>query len=107
MGRLTEQAAARQALRDSERSCERKVVRRHAILRSHDRTQTITIHDISSGGMKVQNAFGLIPGDRVTVELLTRRSFEGRVMWSVPPYCGIKFDAELADTDPLLAPPAP
>jgi hypothetical protein len=48
------------------------------------------------------NAFGLMPGDLIRVELLTRRAFEGTVAWCVPPYCGIKFTQLVAEDDPLL-----
>lgn len=89
------------------RTSERHAIRKHAILHSHDRTQTVLIRDISAGGMKIQNAFGLIDGDTVTVELLTRRVFQGTVAWSVPPYCGIKFTTPLAANDPLLTTYAP
>jgi hypothetical protein len=52
--------------------------------------------------MKLKNAFGLVPGDVVTVELLFDRTLEGTVMWSVAPYTGVNFDELLADDDPLL-----
>lgn len=84
------------------RTSERRSIRKHAILHCHDRVQTVVIRDISAGGMKIQNAFGLAPGDVVRVELLTRRAFEGKVAWAVSPYCGIKFDTALEQGDPLL-----
>jgi hypothetical protein len=87
------------------RASERRGIRKHAILHCHDRVQTVVVHDISAGGMKIQNAFGLIPGDIVRIELLTRRSFDGKVVWSVPPYCGISFDEPMSRTDPLLSAP--
>jgi len=52
--------------------------------------------------MKLKNAFGLVPGDVVTVELLSNRTLEGTVMWSVAPYTGIAFDELLPEDDPLL-----
>ncbi len=89
----------------SDRTAERRTIRKHAILHCHDRVQTILIRDISVGGMKIQNAFGLIDGDSVKVELLTRRVFEGKIAWSYPPYCGIQFNTPLSDTDLLLTTP--
>jgi hypothetical protein len=92
----------------AERSCaedrrfERETIKKNAILYSHDRTQSILIRDISCGGMKIQNAFGLMPGDVVRIGLLTRRSFEGTVAWSVPPYSGIKFNKPLGEDDPIF-----
>lgn len=104
MGEPSEYFAAADELAAREgRSDERRSVRKHAILHSHDRMQTVVIRDISTGGMKVQNAFGLAPGDDVRVELLTRRAFEGKVAWAVSPYCGIKFVEPLAQNDPLLS----
>jgi hypothetical protein len=84
------------------RSDERHQIRKHAILQCRDRTQTVLVRDISRTGMKVQNAFGLVAGDAVSIEFLTRRTFEGTVVWSVPPYCGIEFTTPLAEDDPLL-----
>src|SRR5262245_10920619 len=84
------------------RRSDRQSVHKHAILHAHDRTQSVLIRDISAGGMKIQNAFGLMPGDEVRVELLTRRGFAGKIAWSLPPFCGIKFDTVLDSDDPLL-----
>ena len=84
------------------RRFERETIRKNAFVHSHDRTQSVLIRDISCGGMKIQNAFGLMPGDAIMVELLTRRIYEGTVAWSVPPYCGVKSNKPLAEDDPLL-----
>jgi hypothetical protein len=73
-----------------------------AVLQVHDRFQRITIHNVSQGGMQLKDAFGLMPGDVITVELLSRRTFDGTVAWSVAPYTGIAFDEPLADDDPML-----
>jgi hypothetical protein len=93
-------SAERSAAED--RRVERETIRKYAILYSHDRMQSVLIRDISCGGMKIQNGFGLMPGDAVRIELLTRRSFEGTVAWSVPPYCGIKFNKPLGEDDPIF-----
>lgn len=104
MARLSEHIAAADALSLHEgRTSARRAMRKHAILHCHDRVQTVVIRDISEGGMKIQNAFGLAPGDTVRVELLTRRAFEGKVAWAVSPYCGVKFDVPLEKNDPLLS----
>jgi len=95
-------AAATQPTSAEDRSFERRSIRKHAILHCHDRVQTIVIRDISVGGMKIQNAFGLLTGDPVKIELLTRRVLDGTVAWSIPPYCGVKFNAPLSEDDPLL-----
>jgi hypothetical protein len=82
-------------------------IRKHAILHCHERVQTVVVRDISAGGVKIQNAFGLVPGDPITLEFLTRRKIEGEIAWSVPPYCGVKFNAPLASDDPMLTMTAP
>ena len=84
------------------RSFARRKARLDAILTMHGRFQRILIHNISRSGMKLKNAFGLVPGDAVTVELLFDRTLEGTVMWSVAPYTGLAFDELLAADDPLL-----
>ena len=108
MRRQGEQAAAVLELRWTEgRLSERRPIRKYAMLHYLDRTQTILIRDISRGGMKIQNAFGLMVGDPIRIELITRRAFDGTVVWAQPPYCGIKFATELAEDDPLLMPHTP
>jgi hypothetical protein len=108
MRRQGEQSTAVVELRWTEgRLSERRPIRKHAILHYLDRAQTILIRDISRGGMKIQNAFGLMAGDTIRIELVTRRAFEGTVAWAQPPYCGIKFATELAADDPLLTTHAP
>ena len=103
MRRQGEQSTAVVELRWTEgRLSERRPIRKHAILHYLDRAQTILIRDISRGGMKIQNAFGLMAGDAIRIELVTRRAFEGTVAWAQPPYCGIKFATPLAEDDPLL-----
>jgi PilZ domain len=102
-----EERAVAKAAPAEARSSERHGIRKHAILHCHDRVQTVLLRDISSGGVKIQNAFGLVAGDTVRLELLTRRTFEGTVAWSVPPYCGIRFTTPLAEDDPLLLANAP
>jgi PilZ domain-containing protein len=84
------------------RSFARHKARLEGILTLHGRFQRVLLHNISRSGVKLKNAFGLVPGDVVTVELLSDRTLEGTVMWSVAPYTGIAFDDLLADNDPLL-----
>lgn len=60
------------------------------------------IREISRTGVKLDAAFGINPGDAVTVELLSRRTLEGTVVWSVAAFCGIEFDQPLAENDPAL-----
>jgi hypothetical protein len=103
--RYSERAAATMAAWD--RASMRYGIRKHAILHCHDRVQTVVVRDISGGGVKIQNAFGLVPGDPITLEFLTRRKIEGEIAWSVPPYCGVRFNTPLESDDPLLTMTAP
>ena len=85
-----------------QRSHARLETRMDAVLHLNGRTQRIVIHDISRGGLKLEHAFGLNPGDVITIELLSRRTFEGKVAWMVAPYTGITFEQPLAENDPSL-----
>jgi len=87
------------------RSFARHKTRCDAVLNAHGRFQPVIIHNVSRSGMKLKNAFGLVPGDVVAVELLSRRRFDGTVMWAVAPYTGIAFDESLAEDDPVLISP--
>jgi len=80
----------------------RHAAARPAILHAHGRAQCVDIHDISRAGLKLDRAFGLKPGDPVTVELLSRRTIRGTVAWSVAAFCGIAFDQPLAQNDSAL-----
>ena len=86
----------------TQRSFGRYGTRTRAILHSHGRFQSIIIRDISRSGIKMENAAGLIPGDAVTIELLSRRNLRGKVAWSVASFAGVVFDSPLAEHDPLL-----
>jgi len=44
----------------------------------------------------------ITPGEAVTVELLSRRTLESMVAWSVAAFCSIEFDQPLAENDPAL-----
>jgi len=94
-------ASAEQHLSER-RAFARQKTRWDAVLYVHGRFQNILIHNISCSGMKLKNAFGLVPGDVVSVELLSHRTFEGTVMWSVAPYTGVEFTEFLAEDDPIF-----
>jgi hypothetical protein len=75
---------------------------RFAILHAHGRLQCVDLRDISRSEVKLDRAFGLKPGDPVSVELLSRRTLDGTVAWSVAAFCGIEFDQPLAENDLAL-----
>jgi len=95
------QASAERSL-TKDRPFDRHAATQHAILHSNGRIQCVDICGISRRGVKLDPAFGLKPGDAVTVELLSRRTLEGTVAWSVAAFCGIEFDQPLAENDPAL-----
>lgn len=84
------------------RSLDRKAAGQ-AILHAHGRLQCVDMTVISREGVKLDRAFGVKAGDPVTVELLSRRTLNGTVAWSVAAYCGIEFEHPLAEHDPALA----
>lgn len=84
------------------RAHSRREVTFNAIAHCRGRFQSIVIRDISRGGMKLQNAFAFMSGDMVRVELLTGRGFEGRIAWSIHPFCGFVFQTLIDEWDALL-----
>jgi hypothetical protein len=62
----------------------------------------VIVRNVSRGGMMLENAFGAMQADRMRVVLLSGRAFEGEIMWTVAPYCGFRFDAEVAENDPIM-----
>ena len=84
------------------RKHERSQTRIRASVFCHGRHQCIVIRNISSGGLKMENAFGLAVGDKVRISTLKGESYSGVVAWSVSPYTGVKFDTPLDPEDPLF-----
>ena len=84
------------------RTFERRNTWVHASLASDGRTQSIVIRNISRGGMRIEFAYGLVPGDQVEIELTSGRKLAGTIVWSVAAYCGLEFPAPLAEDDPVL-----
>ena len=104
MGRLASNAKTNAAAPDAlkQRAFERHDTRMRALLHFRARYQSVIVRDVSPGGMKLEKAFGLMPGDIVTIELMSGRAFQGKVMWSVAPFCGLAFENTLEQQDPLL-----
>ncbi len=90
---------------DCRRSSPRRPVRWNAV--AYDcggrRGTHVIVRNVSSGGMMLENAFGAMQGDRMRVVLLSGRSFEGEVMWTVAPYCGFRFNSEVAENDAIMS----
>jgi hypothetical protein len=73
-----------------------------AVLYLDGRTQSVVIHNVSRGGLKLEHALGLAKGDDITIDLLNHRSLSATVMWAGFPYTGVAFDQQLPENDPLL-----
>ncbi len=84
------------------RAFERRNTWVQAALHFDGRTQSIVVRDVSRGGMKIEFAYGLEPGDQVRIELMSGRMLEATVAWSVAAYCGVEFASLLDEHDPVL-----
>lgn len=85
------------------RSSPRRAVRWNAIVYHSGRIDgaPVVIRNISSGGLMLENAFGLFEREYVRVVLLSGRVLEGQIMWALSRYCGMRFTRELSPDDPL------
>jgi hypothetical protein len=84
------------------RTFERRSTWVQAALHFDGRTQSIVVRDVSRGGMKIEFAYGLSPGDQVSIELMSGRVLKATVAWSVAAYCGVEFPSPLNEDDPVL-----
>lgn len=73
-----------------------------AVLYLRQRFQSTTIRDISLGGVRLDGAVGLMPGDEVKVVLMTGHSKAGVVRWWLKGSCGVSFLTELESGDSFL-----
>jgi PilZ domain len=85
------------------RVCERRSTWSPAVVHFDGHAQNVIIRDMSRGGMKIEFAYGLMPGDRIRVELASGRMLEATVMWSVAAFCGVEFPSMLEEDDPAIA----
>jgi hypothetical protein len=84
------------------RTFERRSTWVHAVMHLEGNSQSIVVRDVSRGGMRIEYAYGLAPGDHIRIEFMSGRSLDGTVAWSVAAYCGVEFPSPLAEDDPLL-----
>jgi hypothetical protein len=81
--------------------------RRHgrmsALLHVRARWQTVVVVDYSEGGVQIEGSFGLVPGDVITLELLTGHRIDIKVVWSLGSKLGARFSERLMEGDPVLA----
>jgi PilZ domain-containing protein len=86
------------------RAAVRPNVRLPCILEHHGRTFQAVAKDISTGGVGLEDAPALTCQDVVLVEFEDGHCFAGLVVWSKGKRAGVKFDAPLKPSHPLLAP---
>jgi hypothetical protein len=82
------------------RQHERRSAAITALVHTHGRHQTVSILDISTGGLQLQGAFGVIKGDRIEVELLTGHRLPAKVVWSLGSRIGAEFSPPIAADHP-------
>jgi len=95
--RRAEPAGKATALR---RQHERRSAAITGLVHCHGRYQTVSILDISMGGLQLQGAFGVTKGDRIEVELLTGHRLTAKVMWSLGSRIGAEFSPPIAADHP-------
>lgn len=67
-------------------------MRRNVLVHCRDLFHTAVLHDLSQGGCRLHGTFGLMPGDRIDIELMSGRIFSGRVAWSVGSQVGVALE---------------
>jgi PilZ domain len=73
-----------------------------ALVHSHGRFQTVSILDFSTGGLQLQGAFGVAPGDVIEIELLSGHRVPAKVVWSLGSRIGAQFTPVLSADSPAL-----
>ncbi len=76
---------------------------RYAVVRANGKVQCPSIRSMTRSGIRLDGAFGLKPGDSVSVKLPSQTTVNGTVGWSVAGFCGVDFAAPLSEDDPALA----
>lgn len=84
------------------RQYERRSAAITALVHCHGRHQTVSILDISEGGLQLQGAFGVTQGDRIEVELLSGHRLTAKVVWSLGSRVGAQFAPPIAADHPGL-----
>ena len=84
------------------RQHERRSAAITALVLCHGRYHTVSILDVSTGGLQLQGAFGVTKGDRIEVELLSGQRLTAKVMWSLGSRIGAEFSPPIASDHPGL-----
>ena len=81
---------------------ERFRTRLHVLVHCRGRFQTAIVRDLSLGGFRLDRTFGLMPSDRIVIELVSGRNIAGKIAWSVGRGVGVALEQALLLDDPLL-----
>ena len=73
-----------------------------ALVHCHGLFQTVSILDFSTGGLQLQGAFGVAPGDVMGIELLSGHRLSAKVVWSLGSRIGAAFAPALSDDNPAI-----
>jgi hypothetical protein len=88
------------------KSCRRKVertsTRAQVLVHCRGRFQSAKIVDYSHVGLQLDGTFGLIPTDRVQVELISGARLLGKVEWSLGGQTGVVFSERLDASHPAM-----
>jgi hypothetical protein len=84
------------------RHAERHSIRVRALVHCRGRFQTISIVDFSSGGLRLEGAFGIAAREKISVELLSGDLLEATVAWSIGSQLGVQFVECLTSAHPAL-----
>lgn len=81
------------------RQAQRTAVNVHAVIYSGLSVQSTIIRNLSEGGAGISGAYGLFPGSKVVIALVTGETRSGVVRWWLAGRCGIQFDRTLGPDD--------
>jgi PilZ domain len=84
------------------RRIERTSVRVYVLVYCRDHFQRANIADYSEAGLQLEGTFGLIPTDRVQIELVSGLRVPGKVEWSLGGRTGIIFSQRLDEAHPAM-----
>jgi len=87
---------------DCQRAHPRHPTKLHVLIYARGRFQTTTISDLSLGGACLRGAFGVMPHDKVSLQLLDGRKLNASVRWWVNGHCGVVFEHPLQPDDALI-----
>jgi PilZ domain len=84
------------------RKAERMTTKVQVLIHCRSRFQSARIVDYSQTGLQLEGTFGLIPSDRVEIELMSGARLPGKVEWSLGGQTGVVFPERLEDLHPAM-----